>query len=220
MRPNVSVDYAPQPRKQSHDLTYPTTAASTTPATFFLATESDLARRGSGTSISVQDTSPVRTLKQTHEETGQTIKTSPSRLSGQTRRDGSRRRSTIRPSSIEELRHESLRQQASNSQPASNIRPESAPVSQEPSLPGSPKSLSSQSLPRSEDELTQDDYSSQAVESDEESQEQVLTSAVSVQDVAPQFIMPSIRIPSRRPFTDRGKQLGKFKIMVVGSPGM
>jgi hypothetical protein len=31
--------------------------------------------------------------------------------------------------------------------------------------------------------------------------------------------MPSIRMPSRRPFTQRGKQLGRFKVMVAGRKG-
>lgn len=32
--------------------------------------------------------------------------------------------------------------------------------------------------------------------------------------------MPSITMPSRRPFTDRGKRLGRFKILVAGRKGM
>jgi hypothetical protein len=37
---------------------------------------------------------------------------------------------------------------------------------------------------------------------------------------APQLVMPSIRMPTRRPFTERGKSIGKLKIMVVGAKGM
>lgn len=36
----------------------------------------------------------------------------------------------------------------------------------------------------------------------------------------PQFIMPSLLIPRRRPFTDVGKSLGKLKVLVLGSSGM
>ena len=220
MRPNVGIDSQCRPRKQSND--QPTApSASASPPTFFLATETDLARRGFNTSPPAQDTSPIRTLKQTLEETDQPLKTSPSRTPGQARREGSRRRSTIRPRSIEELRHEAIRQQAQPAQPISSVLPPSIPTSQEPSLASSPKSPSLGSLPKSEDDLTQDDYSSQAVESeDEEEQDQTAASAASLQDSAPQLIMPSIRMPSRRPFTERGKQLAKFKIMVVGSRGM
>ncbi|KAF8471794.1 Septin-domain-containing protein [Kalaharituber pfeilii] len=36
----------------------------------------------------------------------------------------------------------------------------------------------------------------------------------------PQFIMPTIKIPSRRPFTKRGKSIGKLKILVAGDSGI
>ena len=35
----------------------------------------------------------------------------------------------------------------------------------------------------------------------------------------PQFIMPTIKIPSRRPFTTRGKGVGRLKILVAGDSG-
>ena len=38
-------------------------------------------------------------------------------------------------------------------------------------------------------------------------------------DKAPKFIMPSLTIPSRRPFTEAGKAMGKLKILVAGSSG-
>lgn len=80
--------------------------------------------------------------------------------------------------------------------------------------------MSSRSLPKSDDDLTQDDYSSQAIESGDEDMEEAGASGMtSMQDSAPQLIMPSIRMPSRRPFTERGKRLGKFKILVAGSKG-
>lgn len=36
----------------------------------------------------------------------------------------------------------------------------------------------------------------------------------------PQFIMPNLRIPRRRPFTDVGRSLGKLRLLVLGSPGL
>jgi len=36
---------------------------------------------------------------------------------------------------------------------------------------------------------------------------------------APQLVMPSIKMPSRRPFTDEGKSMGRLKIMVAGDSG-
>lgn len=38
-------------------------------------------------------------------------------------------------------------------------------------------------------------------------------------DATPQFIMPSLAIPQRRPFSDAGKSVGKLKILVAGRPG-
>ncbi|KAI1261198.1 hypothetical protein F5Y18DRAFT_402876 [Xylariaceae sp. FL1019] len=37
---------------------------------------------------------------------------------------------------------------------------------------------------------------------------------------APQLIMPSINMPSRRPFTETGKSLGRLKILVAGPAGV
>lgn len=36
---------------------------------------------------------------------------------------------------------------------------------------------------------------------------------------APQLIMPSIRMPSRRPFTEEGKRIGRLKVLVAGDSG-
>lgn len=226
MRPSsAAFDASARPRKKSIEQPIALssgTAAGPGPSAFFLASESDLARRSSNTSTSSpsHDTSRVRTLKETIEDASQQTRTSPTRAAATTtttqRRDGSRRRSTIRPRSIEELRYEAIRQQASTTTPPTSILNPSLPTSQAPSLPSSPKSFSSRSLPKSDD-----DYSSQAVESEDEDQaEQAASLSASMQDSALQLIMPSIRMPSRRPFTERGKQLGKFKIMVVGSRGM
>lgn len=38
--------------------------------------------------------------------------------------------------------------------------------------------------------------------------------------VAPQLIMPEITIPSRRPFTMRGKNIGRLKVLIAGDSGM
>ncbi|KAK3357153.1 Septin-domain-containing protein [Lasiosphaeria hispida] len=37
---------------------------------------------------------------------------------------------------------------------------------------------------------------------------------------APQLIMPSIKMPSRRPFTDAGKAMGRLKVLVAGDSGV
>lgn len=39
-------------------------------------------------------------------------------------------------------------------------------------------------------------------------------------DSAPQLVMPSINMPSRRPFTETGKNLGRLKILLAGNSGV
>jgi hypothetical protein len=39
-------------------------------------------------------------------------------------------------------------------------------------------------------------------------------------DSVPQLIMPSIKMPSRRPFTETGKNYGRLKILLAGPSGM
>lgn len=84
------------------------------------------------------------------------------------------------------------------------------------SLPESPHSLSSRSVPKSDEGGISDDSSSQAVVSSEDDAEAGDPPPL-IQDSQPELIMPSIKMPSRRPFTERGKRLGKFKILVAGS---
>lgn len=35
----------------------------------------------------------------------------------------------------------------------------------------------------------------------------------------PQLIMPSIKMPSRRPFTDKGRRMGHFRVLLAGESG-
>jgi hypothetical protein len=37
---------------------------------------------------------------------------------------------------------------------------------------------------------------------------------------APQLVMPSIKMPSRRPFTEKGKHMGRLKVMIAGDTGI
>ncbi|KAL4788432.1 hypothetical protein BJX76DRAFT_110390 [Aspergillus varians] len=86
------------------------------------------------------------------------------------------------------------------------------------SLPSSPKSITNQST-RNLDEISiADDLSSQAIasgEEDEDSQPPLNASS----DTMSQLIMPSITIPDRRPFTDKGRALGRVKLLLAGASG-
>jgi hypothetical protein len=93
------------------------------------------------------------------------------------------------------------------------------------SLPSSPKSISTRSLRPSEaGSIPAEDSTSQAVSSsgDEEPDQRPrheLEALAKSSESAPQLIMPSIKVPSRRPFTDRGKVMGNFKILIAGLQG-
>ncbi|KAG8526801.1 uncharacterized protein KY384_008230 [Bacidia gigantensis] len=87
-----------------------------------------------------------------------------------------------------------------------------APLS---SLASSPKTDSSRSLRPSDEDL--DEGGSQAIAS---SSEDEALRVADLQDSAPQLIMPSIKMPSRRPFTDRGLAMGRLKILLAGNSGV
>ena len=89
-----------------------------------------------------------------------------------------------------------------------------APLS---SMSSSPKSFSNRSFRPSDDDSM--DGCSQAIASSEDDDVEP-PSQSSIQDSAPELIMPSIKMPSRRPFTERGKSLGKLKVLIAGDTGM
>lgn len=90
------------------------------------------------------------------------------------------------------------------------------------SMPSSPKSISSRSFKPLDDISITDEISSQALVSsgeEEDTPEMSEHTHHGVGDSSSQLIMPSIRMPSRRPFTERGKNIGRFKILVAGPKG-
>ncbi|GAD92632.1 conserved hypothetical protein [Paecilomyces variotii No. 5] len=119
------------------------------------------------------------------------------------------RRSTLKPFDW----HDDHRQEAS-SRP---ITPLNLGSLEDPSsLPSSPKSTSNLSLKPLDDISITDEISSQALASGDE-EEPVDTQPLP--DSTSQLIMPSIKMPSRRPFTDRGKTMGRLKVLVAGAAG-
>nr|POF02604.1 hypothetical protein CFP56_58236 [Quercus suber] len=104
------------------------------------------------------------------------------------------------------------------SQPISPLRisphPESVRI-------GTPRSGSAKSFRSSGDESrTVDETTSQAVEpsindvDDNGAEEQIESGSM------PQLVMPSIAMPTRKPFTERGKRMGRLRVMVVGPRGV
>jgi hypothetical protein len=224
MRPCVALDPT-QPRSRKQSVADQATTSSdrhnAPPMTFFLARGSDVFDTDDEPRTIIQGQGPsVRSLKETIDEISQSPAPNPSRSNEGSDRNSSRRRSTIKTLTPQNSRRDSsihstapsLRQDEHSPTPL-------LPPSQEISIPSSPKSVSSQSLHRSEEGYASDENRSQAIVSSEgEDEDGELSSAI--QDSAPQLIMPSIKMPSRRPFTVRGKRLGRFKILVAGGKGI
>jgi hypothetical protein len=113
------------------------------------------------------------------------------------------------------------------SQPLTPLQLES-PFPESAAMPSTPKSGSFRSLRLSDEE---EDNISQAItsggeeEEEEEGEEEAEEDAVagSMADARgsfPELVMPSLAMPSRRPFTERGKQMGRLKVAVAGANGM
>ncbi|KIW02567.1 uncharacterized protein PV09_06022 [Verruconis gallopava] len=110
------------------------------------------------------------------------------------------------------------------SQPLTPLQLES-PIP-ESAMPSTPKSGSFRSLALSEED---DEAASQAItsageeEDGDDGEDEAGGGAEEMQHSqasAPQLVMPSLSMPSRRPFTERGKQMGRLKIAVAGASGV
>jgi hypothetical protein len=64
-----------------------------------------------------------------------------------------------------------------------------------------------------------DDIASQAIVSSGDEDRDVGSELID-SGSAPQLVMPSIKMPSRRPFTERGKNMGRLKVLIAGDSGM
>ena len=240
MRPSMGGDALPiQSSKQSIDEPDVTTPmpipGNAVPTTFFMASESMLEKSDSSAAVSGSKSNfGVRSLEETPEEEeagheGDEHESSQDKLNA-------RRRSTIKPR-LHDLRDrssDSLGQLSTTSKTASSpprpgqcrqasdcpSQPRTPISSASPvpgsSLPSSPKSTSTRSF-RPSDEDSADDASSQAIASSGDDEAEAPPAA---QTGSVQLIMPSIMMPSRRPFTERGKDLGKLKVLLAGALGM
>lgn len=86
-------------------------------------------------------------------------------------------------------------------------------------MPSTPKSVSLQSLKLSDEESGLDDVASQAITSSGEEEEEEGDTMHGASSSFPQLVMPSIQMPSRRPFTAKGKAMGKLKVLIAGESG-
>ncbi|KAI9749468.1 MAG: hypothetical protein M4579_006858 [Chaenotheca gracillima] len=89
------------------------------------------------------------------------------------------------------------------------------------SLASSPRSTSTKSLRPSDLDSGLDDVASQALASSgEESDDEDEAGAAQAEGNPLQLIMPSIKMPSRRPFSERGKNMGRLKVLIAGGAGV
>ena len=100
-----------------------------------------------------------------------------------------------------------------SSAPQSIMSSSQASLAPGSSMPSSPKSVSTRFYGHSDEDSLSDERSQVITSSEDEE------TYPSIQDSDPQLIMPSIRMPSRRPFTERGKAIGRLKVLVAGDSG-
>ncbi|KAL8943588.1 MAG: hypothetical protein Q9216_000953 [Gyalolechia sp. 2 TL-2023] len=215
-----------QDRATSRSISYPGP-----PTSFFLATEEMLNKSHiDSNNHGVDSTFGVRSIAETTDD-GRLGQEGADDTSHNLDEDHGRRRSTLRawPQSRDRSSEEAMlaKDNGNESPPIgfprlSSTLPSVSSLSQESqganhSLPSSPKSTSSRSG-RPADEDSMDDGGSQAIGSSEE--EADIDQSAQVANDAPQLIMPSIQMPSRRPFTERGKSMGKVKILIAGDAGL
>ena len=193
------------PRKPSFTAPTPTNPQSHVPTSFFLAREADIGSRLEHSKQEKPAAPAVCNLQEAISEAEAVYAD-----------DSHRRRSTIRPTGGSLIRDLSAHTTGSLAV-TEPLTPLLASSPADVSLPSSPKSVSSRSLQNAEIGSISDEVSSQAMVSSEDDDDD--EGIHEVQDSAPQLIMPSIKMPSRRPFTDRGRELGRMKIMVAGSKG-
>lgn len=231
MRPGGDV-LGVRPRKDVEAATPASSPSNGTPASFFIASEDAMLGRAfrEPTSEGHESNFGVESLQDTLYSVEAEREDEKNDSDG---RDG-RRRSTLKipahgrytsPGSLERAlqahfkdsssAHSSIRRTSPTASGSMTSLSQVSP-SQGLSLPSSPKSTSTHSSrPLDEDSL--DEAAGQAVGLGEEDE---AYSASALQDSAPQLIMPSIQMPSRRPFTERGKATGRLKILIAGDSGI
>lgn len=87
-----------------------------------------------------------------------------------------------------------------------------------PAIPSTPTSVSLHSLKLSDEDSALDEIGSQVITSSGEDEGDVETQQ-GASNSFPQLVMPSIQMPTRRPFTTKGKNMGKLKVLVAGQTG-
>ena len=92
------------------------------------------------------------------------------------------------------------------------------------SSPSTARSTSPKSFRLSDEEASAvGEAASQHIESSSSGEEQdggAAQSGETKDSSMPQLVMPSLALPMRRPFTDRGRRMGKLRVMLIGAQGV
>lgn len=233
MRPTVPDPFSNNPRKSPvSDLTTPTTPFTEphreTPETFFLAQDDEVqGSRSIGSGTPQGSSYGVRSLEDTINEGTGGSPTQRDTIQGEMESGTDKPLFSLKETEnnhpvegLGAMFHELLKPSPSghsrNKRPPS-ITPSILESPAEPtSLPSSPRSASTHSFKPMDDISIPDENGSQAIAS---SNDDNLAASSELDNSAPQLVMPSIKMPSRRPFTDRGKAMGRLKLLMAGSPG-
>lgn len=90
----------------------------------------------------------------------------------------------------------------------------------ESAMPSTPRSGSPKSFRLSDEESSvADETGSQAIQSSNSDEDEELACDGDKSNSMPQLVMPSIAIPTRRPVTERGRRMGRLRVLVVGHDG-
>lgn len=125
-------------------------------------------------------------------------------------------RSAESPLRAPSARRNSVSSSMNLSRPLTPLKMSPRPESAMPSTPrsGSPKSFR---LSDEEQSIASDAGSQAIVSSNGDENEPDTENKV---ESMPQLVMPSIALPTRRAFTERGKQIGRLKVMIAGPRGV
>ncbi|KAF2007255.1 hypothetical protein P154DRAFT_592475 [Amniculicola lignicola CBS 123094] len=235
MRPSSGGDVLPSARPRSRkssvaDASAPNHGpASHVPTTFFLRSESEMEQSVSS-SQGTESTSRLRgsnygvqSLADTLEAAfGQEGSEGDKKESPRLASHGSPRLSRRPSESSKSSPKRTHRRKPSNpalSAPLTPLNTESPSPYPTSAVPSTPKSVSVHSLKLSDEESNVDESSSQAIASSGDEEEEPASRGEAGVSF-PQLVMPSLQMPTRRPFTTKGKAMGKLKVLVAGEAGL
>ncbi|KAJ8105156.1 hypothetical protein OPT61_g10349 [Boeremia exigua] len=229
-----------KPRSRKSSMDHAAAPSSSGPTTFFMRSEQEmeqsLAASQSTHSVRRQrgSTYGVQSLADTLEAAFGAESTSASKRSDKQGSTGNHGKHTARsgshsssadstkapesplPSPLRKLKRKLSSRTAPMPLTPVNIEAPSVPTS---ATPSTSTSASLHSLKLSDEGSVLDETGSQVLMSSGEEEDDAGTQQ-GASSSFPQLVMPSIQMPTRRPFTTKGKNMGKLKVLVAGQAGI